>query len=64
MNSDFIEIHNSANDGATYTLGHNQFSHLSWEEFKETVCAARYVLVRISKKSPCNSMIELLIEPD
>lgn len=61
MNSDFIEIHNSADDGATFTLGHNQFSHLSWEEFKETVSAARCVLVRKSKKSSCDAIIELVI---
>eukprot|EP00903_Cladosiphon_okamuranus_P012214 g11454.t1 len=35
-NSDLIETHNTANDGSTFTLGHNAFSHLSWEEFKES----------------------------
>lgn len=35
--SELIENHNTANDGSTYKLGHNAFSHLSWEEFKETV---------------------------
>lgn len=37
VHSDLIEAHNTANDGATFTLGHNAFSHLSWEEFKQTV---------------------------
>jgi len=31
-NSDLIEIHNSGN--STYTLGHNEFSHLSFAEFE------------------------------
>ncbi|CAN0310310.1 unnamed protein product, partial [Ectocarpus sp. 8 AP-2014] len=30
------DTHNSANDGSTFTLAHNEFSHLSWDEFKET----------------------------
>ncbi|CAN0279371.1 unnamed protein product [Discosporangium mesarthrocarpum] len=37
QNSDFITEHNNANGGSpSYTLGHNQFSHLTWEEFKST----------------------------
>eukprot|EP00518_Triparma_eleuthera_P022341 CAMPEP_0197552480 /NCGR_PEP_ID=MMETSP1320-20131121/5942_1 /TAXON_ID=91990 /ORGANISM="Bolidomonas sp., Strain RCC2347" /LENGTH=329 /DNA_ID=CAMNT_0043113061 /DNA_START=21 /DNA_END=1010 /DNA_ORIENTATION=- len=32
-NSDLIEMHNAGD--STYTLGHNQFSHLSFEEFQE-----------------------------
>jgi C1A family cysteine protease len=32
-NSDLIEQHNAGD--STYTLGHNQFSHLSFEEFQE-----------------------------
>ncbi|CAN0190144.1 unnamed protein product [Ascophyllum nodosum] len=35
-NSDLIEVHNAAGDEAMFTLGHNEFSHLSWEEFKDT----------------------------
>jgi C1A family cysteine protease len=35
-NDDIIETHN-ANTNKTYTLGHNQFSHLSFTEFKEYV---------------------------
>lgn len=35
--SELIDAHNTANDGSTFTLGHNEFSHLSWDEFKETV---------------------------
>jgi C1A family cysteine protease len=34
-NDDIIETHNSGNQ--TYTLGHNQFSHLSLDEFREFV---------------------------
>ena len=30
---DLINIHNSGNH--TYTLGHNEYSHLTWEEFRE-----------------------------
>lgn len=37
--SDLIEAHNNANDGATFTLAHNEFSHISWDEFKSTVRA-------------------------
>lgn len=37
IHSELIETHNTANDGSTFTLGHNAFSHLSWEEFKKTV---------------------------
>jgi len=32
-NDDIIELHNSKKD-ETYTLGHNQFSHMSFDEFK------------------------------
>ncbi|CAM9145108.1 unnamed protein product [Pylaiella littoralis] len=35
-NSEFIEKHNAAGDGSTFTLGHNEFSHLTWAEFKES----------------------------
>lgn len=35
--SELIEAHNNSNEESTYTLGHNAFSHLSWDEFKETV---------------------------
>lgn len=35
--SDLIEAHNTAGDGATFTLAHNEFSHLSWDEFKGSV---------------------------
>jgi C1A family cysteine protease len=35
-NDDLIESHN-ANQFATYTLGHNKFSHMSFDEFKEYV---------------------------
>jgi len=34
-NDDIIEKHNAGN--ATYTLGHNQFSHMSLDEFREYV---------------------------
>jgi len=34
-NSDFIEKHNKGNH--TYRLGHNQFSHLTYDEFKQVV---------------------------
>ncbi|GMI27092.1 hypothetical protein TeGR_g2518 [Tetraparma gracilis] len=30
---DRIELHNAKN--MTYTLGHNEYSHMSWEEFRE-----------------------------
>jgi C1A family cysteine protease len=30
---DRIELHNAKN--TTYTLGHNEYSHMSWEEFRE-----------------------------
>mmetsp|Transcript_8895 Transcript_8895/g.11768 ORF Transcript_8895/g.11768 Transcript_8895/m.11768 type:complete len:526 (-) Transcript_8895:296-1873(-) len=32
QNSKFIQEHNAKN--STYSLGHNQFSHLAWEEFR------------------------------
>jgi len=35
-NHDMIELHN-ANADNTYQLGHNQFSHMSFDEFKEYV---------------------------
>lgn len=35
-NDDIIDIHNS-NDDNTYELGHNQFSHMSFDEFKAYV---------------------------
>ena len=35
-NDDIIETHN-AKKGETYTLGHNQFSHMSFDEFKAYV---------------------------
>ena len=35
-NDDIIETHN-AKKGVTYTLGHNQFSHMSFDEFKAYV---------------------------
>lgn len=35
-NDDIIETHN-ANDGNTYELGHNHFSHMSFDEFKAYV---------------------------
>ena len=35
-NDDIIETHNS-NEDNTYTLGHNQFSHMSFDEFKSYV---------------------------
>ena len=35
-NDDIIETHNS-NEDNTYTLGHNQFSHMSFDEFKAYV---------------------------
>lgn len=41
MCSELIEKHNTADDGSTYTLGHNEFSHLSWEEFKKSVRYSR-----------------------
>lgn len=34
-NDDIIESHNSGNQ--TYTLGHNKFSHLSLDEWREYV---------------------------
>ncbi|CAM9351885.1 unnamed protein product, partial [Choristocarpus tenellus] len=37
QNSAFINEHNSVNGASSsYILGHNEFSHLSWEEFKES----------------------------
>jgi hypothetical protein len=34
-NDDLIQTHNAGNH--TYTLGHNQFSHMSFEEWREYV---------------------------
>ena len=34
--SDMIELHNNKN--ASYTLEHNHFSYLSYEEFQSMVC--------------------------
>jgi C1A family cysteine protease len=31
-NDDYISMHNAGN--STFTLGHNAYSHLSWEEFQ------------------------------
>lgn len=50
-NSDFIERHNTANDGSTYTLGHNEFSHLTWEEFRSTV--RERALLRVKQNRAC-----------
>ena len=37
-NDDIIESHNvNKNNDNTYTLGHNQFSHMSFDEFKAYV---------------------------
>ncbi len=36
-NDDIIETHNSMENDTTYQLGHNQFSHMNFEEFKEYI---------------------------
>jgi len=45
-NDDIVETHNKKT--STYTLGHNQFSHLSLEEYRE------YVKLGLAKKNPDN----------
>jgi C1A family cysteine protease len=44
-NDDIIESHNANNDN-TYTLGHNHFSHMSFDEFKA------YVRLGLDERAP------------
>lgn len=56
LQDDFIQAHNAKKD-ATYTLGHNQFSHLSLDEWKE------YVHLGLSKPEPTTLPSDVLTAP-
>lgn len=59
QNDDIIEAHNAA--GESYKMGHNQFSHLTFEEFRQQVGLDRglpeYIVSRGSGMNPVHQAV-------